>query len=60
MVSAEGPRRRRRPISERRRIVEEAFAPDASVARVAQLQLPKGRLRIEGEADPASPGVHCY
>ena len=118
-ISAEVPRRRRRSILERRRIVEETFAAGASVARVArahgvnanqvfswrrlyqrgllggestgtaalvpvtisdappgaqlvpeppapppatavvppgtiQLQLPKGRLRIEGAADPAS------
>jgi transposase len=118
-VSTETPRRRRRSILERRRIVEETFAPGASVARVARahgvnanqvfswrrlyqrgllganaggaaalvpvtvldsqlgvqlaaepatpppvtpalppgtihLQLPKGRLRIEGAADPAS------
>lgn len=117
-ISTEAPRRRRRSILERRQIVEETFAPGASVARVArahgvnanqvfhwrrlyqrgmlggnagaaalvpvtvldsqpgvplaaepatpppvasslppgtiQLQLPKGRLRIEGAADPAS------
>jgi len=117
-TSPESPKRRRRSILERRRIVEETLAPGASVARVArahgvnanqvfswrrlyqrrmlggntgttalvpvtvsdpppgvplaprpsapppvespvppgtiQLQLPKGRLRIEGAADPAS------
>lgn len=116
-VAREAPKRRRRSILERRRIVEETFAPGASVSRVARshgvnanqvfnwrrlyqrgllggatasaalvpvtvsdpapaalaspsaasssavgsasggtihLQLPKGRLRIEGAADPAS------
>ncbi len=117
-ASAETPKRRRRSILERRLIVEETFAPGASVARGArahgvnanqvfswrrlyqrgllgsgpataalmplkisdsepkppsvpapssppaaaspatpgtiQLQLPKGRLRIEGAADPVS------
>jgi transposase len=124
-ASGEIPKRRRRSIEERRRVVEETFVPGASVARVArahgvnanqvfhwrrlyqrgrlggkastasllpvkvsdslsvrpapesaveprppecasqlvtcsapsgtiQLQLPKGRLRIEGAADPAS------
>jgi transposase len=110
------PKRRRRSIEERRRVVEETFAPGASVARIArahgvnanqvfhwrrlyqrgrlggapgtpallpvtitgtvpsvklaeepraaatptesagtiQLQLPKGRLRIDGAADPAT------
>lgn len=104
----ERPKRLRRSVAEKRRIVEETYAPGASVARVAQahginanqvftwrrlyqrgmlggnapaatlipvmladapaapdatpasipgtiqLQLPKGRLRIEGAADPAS------
>ncbi len=116
-ASDQTPKRRRRSILERRRIVEETLAPGASVARVARahgvnanqvfswrrlyqrgllgsspatavlvpvrisdsepsapsapaassapltapgpagtihLQLPKGRLRIEGAADPAS------
>lgn len=118
-AAAEKPKRQRRSILERRRIVEETLAPGASVARVArahgvnanqvfswrrlyqrgllggatagtsaalvavtisdppaaapaaslrgadlpaasappgtiQLELPKGRLRIEGAADPAS------
>jgi len=109
-VPPEAPKRRWRSILERRRIVEETFAPGASVARVArahgvnanqvfswrrlyqrgllgdsagtaalvpvtvsdpqpvaaspvaptvppgtiQLQPPKGRLRIEGAADPAA------
>src|ERR1700690_576356 len=35
-IAAEAPRRRRRSILERRRIVEETFAADASVARVAR------------------------
>ena len=117
-ASAVTPKRRQRSIAERRQVVEETFAPGASVARVArahgvnanqvfnwrrlyqrgmlggsastallpvkvaddppvsvqlgadtpapppapspvpdgtiQLQLPKGRLRIEGAADPAA------
>jgi transposase len=35
-ASAETPKRRRRSIQERRRMVEETLAPGASVARVAR------------------------
>jgi transposase-like protein len=35
-VSSEAPKRRRRSIEERRRVVEETLVPGASVARVAR------------------------